>query len=228
MSSKRRNEGDDRRRRISLRGSARLMRLAPPLSGLGFLVVDEGDEETDLALVETDDPTELEPFAGAPILVVAPSALSAERVRSLHLAGAAQVLDPDAPLFDLLLAIVASTFKSMAEQRRYWRAHGGVAATAEVEGGRTVAIRIVGFAATSLFLRLDPGLPTGARVDIQLNLFGAPMHLPGRVAYVHRDMVAVELFGGELPLSPRLEPEAKEARSPRPPTRTPSTDRAHA
>ncbi|MFO0727284.1 MAG: hypothetical protein U1E65_26125 [Myxococcota bacterium] len=204
MCSDRRNEGDERRRRISLHGSARLTQIGAALSGLGFEIAD--DDAEDLALVETDDPTDVERYAGVPILVIPLIPLTAEQVRTLHVAGASQVLEPDAPLFDVLLAVVSSVFRSTAEQRRYWRAQGGIGATAELESGRSLSVRILGLGPTSLFLRQEPQLLAGAKVVIELVAFGAPIRLPGRVAYPHRDTIAVELFGGELPLSPRLEP----------------------
>jgi hypothetical protein len=193
----------DRKHRIVVRGRERAARVASIARAIGVEVVDEGPY--DWAIVETDDPGALEQV-DAPALVIAPRRLWHAQVVSLTGAGARRVLDAEATVLDVLLALTELCFVTTAEQRRWWRKIGGLVLTVrDVERDRLVEGRLAGITRTALFAQLSSRVDEGARVELSIDTPGGRAAIGGRVAYAAEDAVAIELDLGDPNASAKIE-----------------------
>lgn len=204
----------DRRHRIAIRGQERARRVGAIARAIGVEVVEDGP--VDWTVLETDDPAVVA-AAERVALVLAPRKLwHAQRV-ALAAAGAQRVLDAEACVLDVLLALTELSFATTAEQRRWWRKVGGLVITArDVVSGHVVEGRLAGLTRTAVFAQLSTRIAEGARIELSIDTPGGKAACAGRVAYAAEDAVAIELELGDPTTSKveRLDMPKRASRAP--------------
>ncbi len=195
--------GGDRRHRIAVRGHDRAARVAAIARAIGVEVVEDGP--IDWAVVETDDPAALAAVE-VPVLVIAPRRLRHAQIVALAEAGAQRVLDAEATVLDVLLALTELSFSTTAEQRRWWRKIGGLVLTVrDVASNHLVEGRLAGLTRTAVFAQLSTRIGEGARIELSIDTPGGRAVIGGRVAYAVDDAVAIELDLGRPEGSAKIE-----------------------
>lgn len=199
--------GVDRRPRICVRGQERAARVAAIARAIGVEVVEEGADAgpIDWAVVETDDPAALAAVQ-VPSLVIAPRRLRHAQIVALAEAGAQRVLDAEATVLDVLLALTELSFSTTAEQRCWWRKLGGMTLTVrDVVSGQVVEGLLAGLTRTAAFAQLTARVAEGARIELSIDTPGGKAVIGGRVAYAVDDAVAIELDLGLPESSAKIE-----------------------
>lgn len=209
MSMRGRSGGGERRRRVWVSGANRAELVAALAKAIGFDVVDEDGGELDLRVVEVDRVDEL-PSTGSmdcPLMVVATRRLGDAEAAALRAAGAQWVLDGDATLLDAAFALSELLFRTIAEQRRYWRDIGGAPVRFyclnEAESEASDAA-LVGVAREGGLLRTRRRPEEGTPIEIALDLPYGPARIRGRVAFVSEDGFAIEFALDDQNVAPKL------------------------
>lgn len=193
----------DRRHRIAVRGQERALRVAAIARAIGVEITDDGP--VDWAIVETEDPAALAAVE-VPVLALASRRLRHAQRVALADAGAQRILDGDATVLDVLLALSEMSFSTTAEQRRWWRKVGGLVLTLQDRAtGHVAEGRLAGLTRTAVFAQLSTRVPEGARVEVSIDTPGGRAVIGGRVAYAADDAVAIELDLGHPESSARIE-----------------------
>lgn len=204
----------DRRHRIAIHGQERARRVGAIARAIGVEVVEDGP--VDWTVLETDDPAVVAASEHV-ALVLAPRKLwHAQRV-ALAAAGAQRVLDVEACVLDVLLALTELSFATTAEQRRWWRKAGGLVITArDLVSGHVVEGRLAGLTRTAVFAQLSTRIAEGARIELSIDTPGGKAVCAGRVAYAADDAVAIELEPGDVSLGKveRLDMPKRPSRAP--------------
>ena len=177
------------RRRAIVRGGERAERVASIARAMGIEVVAEGPAE--LAILETDDPAVVA-AAGAPALILVPRRLWAAQTKVLEDAGARRIVEGDATVLDVLVAVTEILFSTCAEQRRWWKRGPGLALELSSPAGSTSG-RLVGLTRTGVMAQLASPIAADARVEIAIDTPAGRATVHGRVAYSADDAVAIEL-----------------------------------
>jgi hypothetical protein len=200
------------RKRVRVDGDRAACVVAALAETLGLEVVRGDEPVAELVVAEIESTADIANVkTSSPIIALVHRRLRDGEAKALREAGARGVIDRESSILDVAFAFSEILFATRNEQKRYYRAHGGMGIRLRPVGVRNdsgVAGQLFEITRSGAFVLSATRFAEGTPIEIELSILGRSAALRGRVAFVHgrddREGMAVEFALDDQNVAPKL------------------------